>query len=102
MMFFAYQDGVVRPPRETVPEHRAILKALGRRDAEAGEAAMRIHIRRSIERLEHEAEEEDARAAEARGPGAGRTGRSRQGSRGAMGAPHGNATGGRHYERATR
>ena len=73
MMFFAYQDGVVRPPTETVPEHRAILEALGRHDPEAGEAAMRLHIRRSIERLEHEAEEEDARAAEARGPGRGGT-----------------------------
>ena len=102
MMFFAYQDGVVRPPVETVPEHRAILKALGRRDPEASETAMRLHIRRSIERLEQEAEE-DARAAEALGPGgAGRTGRTRLRSRGAMGAPHGNTTGGRHYERATR
>lgn len=66
MMFFAYQDGVVRPPAETVPEHAAILKALGRRDPEACEAAMRLHIRRSIERLEQEAEEE-ARAAATRG-----------------------------------
>jgi DNA-binding GntR family transcriptional regulator len=102
MMFFAYQDGVVRPPVETVPEHRAILKALGRRDPEASEVAMRLHIRRSIERLEQEAEE-DARAAEALGPGGeGCTGRTRLRSRGAMGAPHGNATGGRHHERATR
>jgi DNA-binding GntR family transcriptional regulator len=63
MMFFAYQDGVVRPPVETVPEHRAILKALGRRDPEASEAAMRLHIRRSIEQLEREAAR-DARAGE--------------------------------------
>jgi len=102
MMFFAYQDGVVRPPAETVPEHRAILKALGRRDPEAGEAAMRLHIRRSIERLEQEAEE-DARAAETLGPGrAGVKGRTRLRSCGRTGAPQGNATGGRHHERATR
>jgi DNA-binding GntR family transcriptional regulator len=63
MMFFAYQDGVVRPPAETVPEHAAILAALGRRDPEAGEAAMRLHIRRSIERLEHEAAVETRTAA---------------------------------------
>jgi len=102
MMFFAYQDGVVRPPAETVPEHRAILKALGRRDPEAGEAAMRLHIRRSIERLEREAEE-DSRATEALGAewAGGVRGR-RLRSRGAMGTPHGNATGGRDYERETR
>jgi DNA-binding GntR family transcriptional regulator len=99
MMFFAYQDGVVRPPAETVPEHRAILKALGRRDPAAGEAAMRLHIRRSIERLEHEAEEE-ARAAATRGTEmTERTGGQR---RRARGTPHGSATGGRHDERATR
>ena len=69
MMFFAYQDGVVRPPTETIPEHRAILEALGRRDPEASEAAMRVHIRRSIERLEAEAEEEEARTAEVHGEG---------------------------------
>jgi GntR family transcriptional regulator, rspAB operon transcriptional repressor len=102
MMFFAYQDGVVRPPEETVPEHRAILRAMGSRDPEAGEAAMRLHIRRSIERLEHEAEE-DARATEALGAerAGGVRGR-RLRSRGAMGMPDGNATGGRHHERATR
>jgi DNA-binding GntR family transcriptional regulator len=60
MMFFAYQDGVVRPSAETVPEHRAILEALSRHDPGASEAAMRLHIRRSIERLEAEAEVEEA------------------------------------------
>lgn len=80
MMFFAYQDGVVRPPTETVPEHRAILKALGRRDSDASEAAMRLHIRRSTERLEQEAEEE-TRAAVTLGPeGANRARRRRESS----------------------
>jgi DNA-binding GntR family transcriptional regulator len=103
MMFFAYQDGVVRPPVETVPEHLAILKALGRRDPEASETAMRLHIRRSIERLKVEAEEEDARAAEALGHGrAGHGTRTRRSSSGGTDASRGNAAGGRHHERATR
>jgi DNA-binding GntR family transcriptional regulator len=60
MMFFVYQDGLVRPPAETVPEHRAILEGLRHRDPDASEAAMRLHIRRSTTRLEREAEAEDA------------------------------------------
>lgn len=65
LMFFAYQDGLVRPPAETIPEHRAILEALGRRDPEASEAAMRLHIHRSVVRLEQEAMAEEAREARA-------------------------------------
>jgi DNA-binding GntR family transcriptional regulator len=60
MMFFVYQDGLVRPPAETVPEHRAILEGLRQRDPDASEAAMRLHIRRSTTRLEREAEAEEA------------------------------------------
>ncbi len=60
MMFFVYQDGLVRPPSETIREHRAILDALRRQDPEASEAAMRLHIRRSLERLEEEAAVEEA------------------------------------------
>jgi NAD(P)-dependent dehydrogenase (short-subunit alcohol dehydrogenase family) len=62
MMFFAYQDGVVRPAAETVKEHWDILEVLCRRDPDASEAAMRLHIRRSVERLEQEAEAEEAEA----------------------------------------
>jgi len=60
MRLFVWQDGVVRPPAETVPEHLAILDALRRRDAEAAEAAMRLHIRRSLEQLQREANSETA------------------------------------------
>jgi DNA-binding GntR family transcriptional regulator len=60
MMFFAYQDGLVRLPAETIPEHQAILDALARRDPEASEAAMRTHIHRSLLRLEQEAAAEEA------------------------------------------
>ncbi|MGE5850972.1 MAG: GntR family transcriptional regulator [Candidatus Methylomirabilota bacterium] len=60
MMFFAYQDGLVRPAAETIHEHYAILEALRRHDPDASEAAMRLHIRRSVEQLEKEAEVEEA------------------------------------------
>ena len=62
MMFFAYQDGLVRPPPETHPEHQAILAGLRARDPDASEAAMRLHLRRSMEQLEREAEAEEASA----------------------------------------
>ena len=62
MMFFAYQDGLVRPPAETLPEHQAILAGLRARDPDASEAAMRLHLRRSMEQLEREAEAEEASA----------------------------------------
>jgi len=62
MMFFAWQDGLVRPAAETIQEHFAILEALRKRDPDASEAAMRLHIRRSVERLEQEAEAEEAQA----------------------------------------
>jgi DNA-binding GntR family transcriptional regulator len=60
MRLFVWQDGVVRPPAETIPEHLAILDALRRGDPDAGEAAMRLHIRRSLEQLQREAEIEMA------------------------------------------
>jgi hypothetical protein len=102
MMFFAYQDGVVRPAAQTVPEHRTILEALSRHDPGASEAAMRLHIRRSIERLEAEAEVEEARAAEVHGP-ARRGGKARSEKSGrSAGGRHGNAQEGRHHEPKTR
>jgi GntR family transcriptional regulator, rspAB operon transcriptional repressor len=60
MRLFVWQDGVVRPPAETIPEHLAILDALRRRDPDGAEAAMRLHIRRSLEQLQREAEAEEA------------------------------------------
>ena len=61
LMIFTYQLGLFRPPEETIQEHLAILAALRRRDPEASEAAMRLHIRRSLERLRQEAEAEEPR-----------------------------------------
>jgi DNA-binding GntR family transcriptional regulator len=60
MRLFVWQDGVVRAPRETIPEHLKILECLRRRDADGAEAVMRIHIRRSLEQLQREAEAEEA------------------------------------------
>ncbi|MFB3817626.1 MAG: GntR family transcriptional regulator [Candidatus Methylomirabilales bacterium] len=81
MRFFAYQDGLVRPPAETLPEHRAILRALGRGDAAAAEAAMRLHIRRSVEKLEREAEDEEGGAGSPAAPACTRAARGRRPSR---------------------
>jgi len=60
MMISAYQVGVPRSLAESLPEHQAILEALRRRDPEASEAAMRVHIRRSVERLWQRARAEEA------------------------------------------
>lgn len=58
MRLFVWQDGVVRPPAETIPEHLRILEALRRGDAEEAETAMRLHIRRSLETLQRKASTE--------------------------------------------
>jgi GntR family transcriptional regulator, rspAB operon transcriptional repressor len=58
MMLFAWQDGLVRPPADTLPEHLMILKALEQRDGDASESAMRLHIRRSLEQLQRDAEQD--------------------------------------------
>jgi len=60
MMIAAYQLGLPRTPAETIPEHCAILEALRKRDPDASEAAMRVHIRRSVERLWQRAHAEEA------------------------------------------
>ena len=44
--------GLARPPAETVKEHWTILTALRKHDPDASEAAMRLHLRRSRERLD--------------------------------------------------
>lgn len=57
-----FRGGLVRPPRETYPEHRAIIEAIARRDAEGAERAARLHLSRSREKLMREApQEEEAR-----------------------------------------
>jgi len=73
MMLFAWQDGLVRPPAETLPEHLAILRALERRDANACEKAMRLHLRRSLEQLQREADSEQKEEGEPGAAGHGGT-----------------------------
>jgi DNA-binding GntR family transcriptional regulator len=60
IMISAYQVGVPRSLAESLPEHQAILEALARRDPDGSEAAMRVHIRRSVERLWQRARAEGA------------------------------------------
>ena len=43
---------------EVLPEHRAIFEALRQQNPDVSEEAMRIHIRRSVERLKKDAESE--------------------------------------------
>jgi DNA-binding GntR family transcriptional regulator len=40
-------EGLVRPPRETIREHRAMIAAIVKRDAEEAERLMRLHFQRS-------------------------------------------------------
>jgi DNA-binding GntR family transcriptional regulator len=62
LMVFTYQMGLARPPAETVKEHWTILAALRKHDPEASEAAMRLHLRRSRERLDQLADAEERQA----------------------------------------
>jgi len=60
---FSYQtgaaEGLVRPPVETIREHQAIMKAIGKRNPEKAEAMMRMHLRRSLDRLRQDLREEN-------------------------------------------
>ncbi len=53
---FSYQldapGGLVRPPSETIEEHRNIIAAISRSDGAAAEELMRLHLSRSRELLE--------------------------------------------------
>jgi DNA-binding GntR family transcriptional regulator len=44
---------------ETMEEHSAILEALRKRDPDASEAAMRLHVGRTRERIDQLADEEE-------------------------------------------
>jgi DNA-binding GntR family transcriptional regulator len=52
----------VRPPRETLSEHLAIIEAIAGKDPERAEETVRLHLKRSREKLMGEAEEEKASA----------------------------------------
>ncbi len=53
-----FRGGLVRPPRETLPEHLAIIEAIIKKDPEMAEQAVRLHFKRSREKLIKEFEEE--------------------------------------------
>ena len=52
-----FRGGLVRPPQETLSEHLAIIGAIYRKDAEKAEQAVRLHLRRSREKLIKDFEE---------------------------------------------
>ena len=56
IMVSAFGAGLLRPIRQVMKEHEAIYAALLRRDPDAAEAAMRAHIRPSVEWLHGEAD----------------------------------------------
>ena len=43
--------GLIRPPSETLPEHRAILEAVGRGDSRAAQELVILHMLRSRDKL---------------------------------------------------
>jgi len=51
-----FRGGLVRPPRETLSEHLAIIGAIQRKDPEKAEQAVRSHLKRSREKLAEEIE----------------------------------------------
>jgi DNA-binding GntR family transcriptional regulator len=58
---FLEQEGLVRPPAETIPEHRAIIGAICNRDPLNAEELARLHLKKSIEKMKREIEEEKQR-----------------------------------------
>jgi DNA-binding GntR family transcriptional regulator len=58
IMAAAFTGGLIRSVAEGLREHATILQALRKRDANAAEAAMRLHLRRSVEKLSEDARTE--------------------------------------------
>lgn len=46
-----FPGGLVRPPGETLPEHQAIIEAIVERDPDKAEQTIRLHFKRSREKL---------------------------------------------------
>jgi DNA-binding GntR family transcriptional regulator len=46
-----FRGGLVRPPNETLPEHMAIIDAITKKDPDGAERAIRLHFKRSREKL---------------------------------------------------
>jgi DNA-binding GntR family transcriptional regulator len=58
---FVNQEGLVRHPTETIHEHRAIIKAITNRDSVKAEELARLHLKRSIDKMRREIEQEQQR-----------------------------------------
>jgi DNA-binding GntR family transcriptional regulator len=62
---FSYQigdgnaEGLVRSPVETIMEHQAIIKAIVKRNPDKAEELMRMHLRKSCDRLRQDFREKD-------------------------------------------
>jgi GntR family transcriptional regulator, vanillate catabolism transcriptional regulator len=56
IMASAFAGGVIRTVAEGMAEHRRILEAMRRGDSEAAENAMRLHLKKSAQKLADEAE----------------------------------------------
>jgi len=56
ILVMAFAGGLIRPMRDALAEHEAILQALAERDAAGAEAAARAHVNRSVVWLHHEAD----------------------------------------------
>lgn len=52
------QSGLVRSPKETIQEHRALIEAIRQRDPVKAEELARLHLRKSRERLKEDMEKE--------------------------------------------
>jgi DNA-binding GntR family transcriptional regulator len=50
------RGGLVRPPQETIREHLSIIEAITRKDPEMAESVVRLHLRKSREKLTQEFE----------------------------------------------
>ena len=57
----ATRGGLVRSPKETIQEHRALTEAISRRDPVRAEELARLHLRKSRERLKEDMENEKER-----------------------------------------
>jgi len=57
-----FRGGLVRPPKETLSEHLAIIEAIAGKDPERAEQTARVHLRRSMEKLIEEAKKEKGSA----------------------------------------
>ena len=62
IIIYSYQlvssEGLVRPPNETIQEHKAMIEAISNKDADSAEDLMRQHLKKGIVVLRQEIETE--------------------------------------------